>query len=83
MTGVDASLTIDGKPNIQSASNTVANLIPGVTFQLLAPSTADEVVRLLSLPDEAGRTDTGAFAGFRPARFGPLAGAGGGALLRR
>jgi len=50
---------------------------------LLAPSTADEVVRLLSLPDEAGRTDTGAFAGFRPARFGPVAGGGDGALLRR
>lgn len=38
VTGVDANLTIDGKSNIHSASNTVANLIPGVTFQLLAPS---------------------------------------------
>ncbi len=37
VTGKDASLTIDGAP-LTSASNTVANLIPGVTFQLLAPS---------------------------------------------
>jgi flagellar hook-associated protein 2 len=35
--GKDASLTIDGVP-LTSASNTVSNLIPGVTFQLLAPS---------------------------------------------
>ncbi len=40
----DASLTIDGVP-LTSASNTVANLIPGVTFQLLAPS-----------PEESGNT---------------------------
>ena len=37
VTGQDASLTIDGVP-LTSASNTVSNLIPGVTFQLLAPS---------------------------------------------
>ncbi len=35
--GKDASLLIDGAP-LTSASNTVTNLIPGVTFQLLAPS---------------------------------------------
>jgi flagellar hook-associated protein 2 len=35
--GADANLTVDGV-NLTSASNTVANLIPGVTFQLLAPS---------------------------------------------
>ena len=35
--GANASLVIDGVP-LSSASNTVANLIPGVTFQLLAPS---------------------------------------------
>jgi flagellar hook-associated protein 2 len=35
--GKDASLVIDGVP-LTSASNTVTNLIPGVTFQLLAPS---------------------------------------------
>ncbi len=44
VTGQDASLTIDGVP-LTSASNTVANLIPGVTFQLLAPS-----------PQESGNT---------------------------
>ncbi|HUB52576.1 MAG TPA: flagellar filament capping protein FliD [Terracidiphilus sp.] len=38
VTGVDANLTIDGKANIQSSSNTVSNLIPGVTFQLLSSS---------------------------------------------
>ena len=36
--GADASLTVDGVTGLTSASNTVANLIPGVTFQLLAPS---------------------------------------------
>ncbi len=35
--GKDASLTIDGVA-LTSASNTISNLIPGVTFQLLAPS---------------------------------------------
>jgi flagellar hook-associated protein 2 len=37
VTGKDAHLTIDGAP-LTSSSNTVSNLIPGVTFQLLAPS---------------------------------------------
>ena len=36
--GSDAELTVDGV-ELTSSSNTVANLIPGVTFQLLAPST--------------------------------------------
>lgn len=36
--GANASLTIDGV-NLTSASNTVTNLIPGVTFQLLSSST--------------------------------------------
>jgi flagellar hook-associated protein 2 len=36
-TGANASLTVDGV-NLTSASNTVTNLIPGVTFQLLATS---------------------------------------------
>src|SRR5580698_1349323 len=35
--GTNASLTIDGV-NLSSASNTVTNLIPGVTFQVLASS---------------------------------------------
>jgi flagellar hook-associated protein 2 len=38
VTGANASLTVDGV-NLTSASNTVTNLIPGVTFQLLATST--------------------------------------------
>jgi flagellar hook-associated protein 2 len=44
-TGADAALTVDGI-DLTSASNTVANLIPGVTFQLLsdAPSTQVQVV---------------------------------------
>src|ERR1039458_2468015 len=37
VTGNNANLTVDGVA-LASASNTVANLIPGVTFQLLAPS---------------------------------------------
>ena len=35
--GFDASLTVDGV-NVTSGSNTVSDAIPGVTFQLLAPS---------------------------------------------
>jgi flagellar hook-associated protein 2 len=44
-TGADAALTVDGI-DLTSASNTVADLIPGVTFQLLsdAPSTQVQVV---------------------------------------
>ena len=37
MHGTDAQLSVDGV-DLTSASNTVTNLIPGVTFQLLAPS---------------------------------------------
>ena len=40
VTGKDANLTVDGIA-LTSASNTVANLIPGVTFQLLAPSATE------------------------------------------
>jgi len=36
-TGVNASLTVDGVA-ISASSNTVSTVIPGVTFQLLAPS---------------------------------------------
>ena len=41
VTGSDASLDIDGLNNLTSSSNTVSNLIPGLTFQLLAPSSTD------------------------------------------
>lgn len=37
VTGSNASLSVDGV-NLTSASNTVSNLIPGVTFQLLSSS---------------------------------------------
>ena len=37
VSGLDANLNVDGV-DLTSASNTVANLIPGLTMQLLAPS---------------------------------------------
>ncbi|MGA9668887.1 MAG: flagellar filament capping protein FliD, partial [Terracidiphilus sp.] len=40
VTGVDAKLNVDGV-DLTSASNTVANLIPGLTMQLLAPSATE------------------------------------------
>ena len=46
VSGANAVLTVDGI-NLTSASNTVANLIPGVTFQLLAPSSAGEEVQVV------------------------------------
>ena len=60
--GQDASLTIDGVP-FTSASNTVANLIPGVTFQLLAPSAAEsgntlEPVQVVIANDNSGVEST-------------------------
>jgi flagellar hook-associated protein 2 len=39
--GLDATMTVDGVPNITSASNTVTTAIPGVTFQLLSTGTAN------------------------------------------
>jgi flagellar hook-associated protein 2 len=58
----DASLTIDGVP-LTSASNTVANLIPGVTFQLLAPSPVEsgttlEPVQVVITNDNSGVEST-------------------------
>jgi flagellar hook-associated protein 2 len=46
VSGKDASITVDGV-SLTSASNTVANLIPGVTFQLLAPSASGEQVQVV------------------------------------
>jgi len=40
VTGVDASLNIDGV-DLASPSNTATNLIPGVTFQILSPASTD------------------------------------------
>ncbi len=44
--GKNANLTVNGVA-LTSASNTVANLIPGVTFQLLAPSSSGEQVQVV------------------------------------
>jgi flagellar hook-associated protein 2 len=62
VTGKDASLTVDGI-TMTSASNTVANLIPGVTFQLLAPSANEsdgslEQVQVVIANDNAGVEST-------------------------
>ena len=38
--GLDATMTVDGVTGITSASNTVTDAIPGVTFQLLSTGTA-------------------------------------------
>lgn len=62
VTGEDASLTIDGVP-LTSSSNTVANLIPGVTFQLLAPSAPEsndtlEQVQVVIANDNSGVEST-------------------------
>ena len=40
VTGANATLVVDGV-SLTSTSNTVSNLIPGVTFQLLAPSSSE------------------------------------------
>ncbi|HVN94283.1 MAG TPA: flagellar filament capping protein FliD [Terracidiphilus sp.] len=60
--GKDASLTIDGAP-LTSASNTVTNLIPGVTFQLLSssPQQSDntlEPVQVVIANDNSGVEST-------------------------
>ena len=46
VTGSDASLVVDGV-TLSSASNTVSNLIPGVTFQLLSASSAGSQVQVV------------------------------------
>lgn len=56
--GKDAKLTVDGV-DLTSSSNTVTNLIPGLTFQLLAPSAAQsdgslEQVQMVIGNDVAG-----------------------------
>jgi len=62
VTGANANLTVDGV-NLTSASNTVTNLIPGLTFQLLAPSTEEsdgslEQVQVVINNDNAGVEST-------------------------
>jgi flagellar hook-associated protein 2 len=53
VTGVDASLTVDGV-DLTSASNTVTNLIPGITFQLLSPSATGSEVQVIIGNDNSG-----------------------------
>jgi flagellar hook-associated protein 2 len=51
--GLDASMTVDGIP-VTSASNTVSNAIPGVTFQLLSTggsSTTPESIQVIIAND--------------------------------
>ncbi len=51
--GANASLTVDGV-NLTSASNTVSNLIPGVTFQLLSTSSPGSEVQVVIANDNSG-----------------------------
>ena len=55
--GKNANLTVDGI-NLTSASNTVANLIPGVTFQLLAPSATESDGSLAQVQVVIGNDNT-------------------------
>ncbi len=57
VTGIDAKLTVDGM-DLTSGSNTVANLIPGVTFQLLAPTATNEQVQVVIGNDNNGIEST-------------------------
>ena len=58
VTGSDAHLTVDGVA-LTSASNTVANLVPGVTFQLLAPSATESDSSLEQIQVVIGNDNTG------------------------
>ncbi len=51
--GVDASLTVDGIP-VTSSSNTVVDVVPGVTFTLLAPTTSPASITVT--PDTGAAT---------------------------
>jgi len=57
VTGSNASLTVDGV-NLTSASNTVTNLIPGITFQLLSTSSSNSPVQVVIANDNAGVEST-------------------------
>jgi flagellar hook-associated protein 2 len=57
VSGADASLTVDGV-NLTSASNTVSNLIPGITFQLLGTSAAGSQVQVVIGNDNTGVEST-------------------------
>ena len=51
--GANASLSVDGV-NYSVASNTVSNLIPGVTFQLLSKSSSGSEVQVVIANDNSG-----------------------------
>jgi flagellar hook-associated protein 2 len=55
--GKNAQLTVDGV-DLTSSSNTVANLIPGITFQLLAPTSTGEQVQVVIGNDNTGVEST-------------------------
>jgi flagellar hook-associated protein 2 len=57
VTGSNASLNVDGV-NLTSASNTVSNLIPGVTFQLLGTSASGSEVQVVIGNDNSGVEST-------------------------
>jgi flagellar hook-associated protein 2 len=56
-TGVDASLTVNGI-SLESASNTVSGLIPGVTFQLLGTTGTDDTVQVVIANDNSAVEST-------------------------
>jgi flagellar hook-associated protein 2 len=56
-TGANASLTVNGIA-LQSASNTVSGLIPGVTFQLLGTTGTDDTVQVVIANDNSAVEST-------------------------
>lgn len=59
VTGSNAQMTINGISNLSSSSNTVTDLIPGVTFQLLAPSATESNGSLEQVQVVIGNNNTG------------------------
>ena len=56
-TGANASLSVNGV-TYSAASNTVSNLIPGVTFQLLGTNSSDSEVQVVIANDNSGVEST-------------------------
>jgi flagellar hook-associated protein 2 len=56
-TGTDASLTVNGI-SLQSSSNTVSGLIPGVTFQLLGTTGTDATIQVVIANDNSAVEST-------------------------
>lgn len=59
--GSDATIVVDGA-TLTSASNTIANLIPGLTFQILATSSQDSSGNYTPVQVEIGNNTTGAYS---------------------